>query len=802
MALTERAAARESVPPGVLAGVFLVALAVLSYEVALTRAFSVLLRYHFVFLAISLAICGLGIGGLLDFLAVRRSKTSGDPRPALSLLAGATSVAFVVSIYLLFSTPLSAWLTSLTVVGAICILPFIAAGAFMSHAFAAYSAQCGRLYFYDLTGAALGSCAVIIALQFLGATNVPLLCAILAGVAAAAVAPSWSLRAGGVLLAGLMAAGLACNLNARILDLPRLGPTSDPSAKPLFQELGDPSLKAKIVYTEWNAFARTDVVAYARPNGEYEPTDDLYIWTDGEVPTNMIHFDGDLSKIARRCERFIGFFPFRTARPRRVMLIGPGAGLDVHLALAVGAEQIDGAELNPSMLNIVRRFRDFAGPVYEYANVDVRVAEGRSHVRRSSEHYDLIYMALTKTATTAASSLALVESYVHTVEGFRDYLAHLSDEGQVVVVCQNPFVLTRMFLTGLEALRAEGLTMQEALGHLTAMSVPPESYARGPYRQMVMVHRRPLSEVRSAELAKQAIALGFVPVFFPGAYEPEPFNWLRDEGMGLDDFVRRFDRWWPAVEVNVAPCTDDRPFIVDFTWGIPARFRNFALAVAALVVIFSAVTVRQLARARPGDAAATGPLTGAVVYFALLGAGFMLVEVCLAQKLILYLGYPALTLSVILFSLLVGSGAGSLFSQRWSRQGMLRSAALAALLVSLAVVALVLLLPAVLSATLVWPIQARSAMTMLILVPLGFAMGMPFPTGLREVGSWDRSFVPWAWGVNGVTSVLGSVLAMLVAKLWGFQTVLLGGAAIYALVFALTAAAHARRRLLPSRQQF
>ncbi len=758
MALTERAAVRESVPAGVLAGVFLVSLAVLSYEVALTRAFSVLLRYHFVFLAISLATCGLGIGGLLDFMAVRRSEASRDPRRTLSLLAGAASLAFVLSIYLLFSTPLSAWLTSLTVVGAICILPFVAAGAFMSHAFAAYSAQGGRLYFYDLTGAALGSCAVIIALQFLGATNVPLLCAVLAALAAAAVAPGWSLGAGGVLLAALMAAGLVYNLNARLIDLPRLGPTPDPSAKPLFQELGNPSLKAKIVYTEWNAFARTDVVAYARPNGEYDPADDLYIWTDGEVPTNMIHFDGDLAETAGRCERFLGFFPFRTARPRRVMLIGPGGGLDVHLALAVGAEQIDGA-----------------------------------YVRRSSQRYDLIYMALTKTATTAASSLALVESYVHTVEGFRDYLAHLSDDGQVVVVCQNPFVLTRLFLTGLQALRAEGLTTQEALGHLTAMSLPQERYAEGPYRQMVMVHRRPLSQVRSAELAKQAIALGFVPVFFPGAYEPEPFKWLRDEGVGVDEFARRFDRWWRPIEVNVTPCTDDRPFVIDFTWGIPARFRNFALGVAALVVVFSAVTVWQLSRAQADARATTASLTGAVLYFMLLGAGYMLVEVCLTQKLILYLGYPALTLSVILFSLLVGSGAGSLFSQRWLRRGMLRSAALAALIVSLGVVALVLVLPAVLSATLAWPIQARSAMTMLILAPLGFAMGMPFPTGLREVGSWDRSFVPWAWGVNGVTSVLGSVLAMLLAKLYGFQTVLLGGAAVYAIAFALAAAAHARR---------
>jgi hypothetical protein len=799
----------RGVPVGVLAGVFLMALAVLTYEVALTRAFSVLLRYHFVFLAVSLATCGLGIGGLLDFLVLRKSLRPGEPGIAPSLLAAAAAIAFVGSISLLFSTSLSAWLTSLAVVGGICILPFIAAGAFMSHLFAAYSAQGGRLYFYDLTGAALGSCVVIIALQLTGATNVPLLCGMLAALAGAAVARAWAPRAAGVALAGLMAGGLAYNLRARVIDLPTVPPGADPSAKPLFRELGDPRIKAKIVHTEWNAFARTDVVAYARANGEYAPSDDLFIYTDGEVPTNMIHFDGDLSEVASRYGRFIGFFPFRTGRPRSVLLIGPGGGIDVLLALAVGAEKIEGAELNPSMLPIVRRFRDFAGPVYDYANVDVRVEEGRSYVRRSDGQYDLIYMALTKTATTAASSLALVESYVHTVEGFRDYLAHLSDKGQVAMVCQHSLVLMRLFLTGLAALRAEGMSTENALQHLAAVSVPRASYAEGPYRHMLIVHRRPLSKVRAHLLAKEAIGLGLVPAFVPGAYEPEPFDWLREQGMGLDEFARRFDGWWRGAEVNVGPCTDDRPFVIDLTWGIAPRFRNFALAIVGAVVVFSGVTVWQLGRSRPITATGPGPvdsgsagvgvLTGAVVYFALLGAGYMLVEVCLAQKLILYLGYPALTLSVILFSLLVGSGLGSLFSQRWPGTTMLRSAALAALVVCVGVVALLATLPAMLSGTLGWAIQARCLTAAAILAPLGFAMGMPFPTGLREVGGWEAGIVPWAWGVNGVTSVLGSVLAMLAAKLYGFQTVLLGGAAVYAAIFALASAAYAHRHYMPGR---
>ncbi len=789
--LSEAADTRQRrVPAGILAGVFLIALAGLIFEVALTRAFSVLLRYHFVFLAISMATCGIGVGGLVDFLWLRRRTTADST--ILSLLAAAASVTYAAAVALLFSDPMAAHLTSLAVVGGICIVPFIFAGAFLSHAFAIWSHQGGRMYFFDLTGAALGSCAVIIALQLLGATGVPFLCAALAAVAAIVVTEHVSLRALGGVLAVAALVGVGISATRPLIDLPRVPPEAGDAVKPLFSvELSDPT-KAKIVYTDWNAFARTDVVANAREDGHYEPTDDLYVYTDGEVPTNLSYFTGDLADAADRYRGFIGFFPFLTGDPDRVLLIGPGAGLDVLLALIAGASEIDGAELNPSMAPIVRRYRDFAGPLYDYANVNIAVAEGRSYVRRSEKQYDLIYMALTKSATTASSSLALVESYIHTVEGFEDYLSHLTETGQVAIVCQDLLVQARLVLTGIEALQREGLSYEEALQHVAMISVPGRFYFMGPYRHLVVISRSPIPPDQSSYLARQAIALRLEPVFLPGAYEVPPYGWLRSAG-SVERFAEQYDQWWLGGEVNVAPAVDDRPFVIDFHPGIPPQMSAFVWVIGLIVLAFSIGTIAWLSRMGAGG---VGTLTGAVIYFALLGAGYMLVEVCLAQKLILYLGYPALTLSVILFSLLVGSGAGSLYSQSWPESTMLRRAALAALTVAGAVNVLLLVLPPLLDATLGWSIGLRAAITMLLLMPLGFAMGIPFPTGLREVGRWKGDIVPWAWGVNGVVSVLGSVTAMLGGKLWGFQTVLLGGAAVYAIAFAILAVAHARPRLL------
>ena len=210
-----------AVPAGVLAGVFLIALSTLAFEIALTRAFSVLLRYRFVFLAIALATCGLGVGGLVDFLWLRGRSAARDTT-ALSLLAAGAALTYAGSIALLFSPPMAVHLTSLIVVGGVCIVPFIFAGAFLSHAFAAWSYAGGRMYFYDLTGAALGSCLVIIALQLLGATGVPFVCALLAAAASAAVAPNARLRLPGITLGILAAVAVGLSARAPLIGLPAI----------------------------------------------------------------------------------------------------------------------------------------------------------------------------------------------------------------------------------------------------------------------------------------------------------------------------------------------------------------------------------------------------------------------------------------------------------------------------------------------------------------------------------------------------------------------------------------------------
>jgi len=269
---------RSRPPVGLLVAIFAITLSVLALEIALTRAFSVLLRYHFVFLTISLAMCGLGLGGLIEFIIRHRRSHNSPSLHILVVAAGGVAVCAPLSVVLLFSTALAAHLTSVGVITAVCLPMFVFAGIFLSHAFAHYAAWSGQLYFASLL--------VIVFLQLTGGINTAIICGVLAAGAAIVVAylsrQQIALLAAGV-LTSLLVAGLAGNLAFRWIDLPRLPPGAGPNTKPLYRELGNPSIKAQIVYSEWNAFARTDVVAYARPDGRYYQGDDLLIYTDGEV---------------------------------------------------------------------------------------------------------------------------------------------------------------------------------------------------------------------------------------------------------------------------------------------------------------------------------------------------------------------------------------------------------------------------------------------------------------------------------------------------------------------------------------
>jgi hypothetical protein len=826
----------------------LLSAAILGFEVALTRLFSVLLRYHFAFLVISVALCGMGLGGFAAQWGKRRGWKLALPTIAL-LFAGTmvVSVALMLRVVFAFS-PDAYWMAAVLV-----LIPFLLAGLFLAEAFDRYPAHSGRIYAWDLAGAALAAAGIVLLLAFAGAINACLLVAALAALAAIFaeepsaqsqdVAEKSTETASGQTTSKAHGAGFASvfaplvfmalaviNHQFRILDIPAVPPKLDAQGasladrgvtQPLFTELADPRYTTRIIDTKWNAFARTDVVAET-------PNPDTYlVYTNGNVPTNMMKWDGKASSLPYLCSQFpltdwvfanaplgkqMGSTQVETPQGA-VLSIGPGGGLDALMALRWGAERFDGAEINPSIVGLMHEYRDFNGGIYEKPNINVVTADGRAAVQdavRDGRRYALLFSALTKTAT-AGQGMALLESFIYTQDAFSDYWDALDTNGQLAIVTDQPPLLARLFATSLAMLEARGIDPKTACRHivLAADSRP------GPYRYAFVLSKTPFTTQQTFQQSDSTSGRGIEALWIPErAASPGagPYPEVAAGRMNLAQFID----WWRTspelpTPLDISPCPDNRPFVLDLNTTQSPIFGQLAAFALILALALAALswTDASTAPIRGGSPRAEAVDTDVVdettfthsvsntdgisarnrwlftLYFTCLGVGFMMVEIPLAQKLILPLGYPTLALTTILFSILLGGGAGSWFSQRFEgtrlRMWAVSAAIGVVLLTSLAAFSLARIDDALLGL----PIATRCIVAGIALLPFGFLLGTPFPSGMRLFAERYPHHVPLLWGLNGVASVVGSLAAALGAKMLGFDTVLLIGASIYALAAAL-----------------
>jgi hypothetical protein len=429
--------------------------------------------------------------------------------------------------------------------------------------------------------------------------------------------------------------------------------------------------------------------------------------------------------------------------------------------------------------------------------VRVVTAEGRAYVREAElagKRYALIYSALTKTAT-AGQGMALLESYIYTQNAYRDYWNALDKNGQLIQVCDQAFLLARLFATAVAMLQEQGMSAEEAGKHIVLAT----DQQPGPYRFALVVQKTPFTSQQTFAMSNAGLERGLVMLWLPGREaisDLGPFPALAGGQMSLPQFVN----WWrtsPQLPqpIDVSPCDDNRPFVLDPNVGQLAVMWQLA-AVAALLALGLAVFGWRTSHSSDTRSHESEDDTSThrvlvkdrsllsrvlpLLYFSLLGVGFMLVEIPLAQKIILPLGYPTLALTTILFSILLGGGIGAWFSQRVQNAAALRRyAALCALGVALVTIGGTLILNQVSDSLLALPLTTRCLAVGAALLPLGFLMGTPFPAGMRLISQHEASNIPLIWGLNGVASVVGSLCAAMFAKAWGFNAVLFIGAATY-----------------------
>jgi spermidine synthase len=762
--------------------VALTTLATLLLELSLTRIFSVVFYYHMAFLAISIAMFGMGIGGVLSYVV------AGWKAPLmvrLGRLSAFNSFAVLAAIWVVLSRGNSLGWWDYALVYFTTAVPFCISGIIVSLAISETIERVNRVYFFDLAGAAGGCLLLLPLLDLFGGPGTVIAAAIFFAVAAAiwhSMASSVAGRAGSVALALALVALLTYNMRHHLIDVRHAkGQTI-----------------ANEIFQKWNSFSRIGITHSQDPNEEHP---DLIV-IDADASTGVANFDFSRLTPHQRHDLLEQgpALPYAVRPGAKAMIIGPGGGWDVARALASGSRDITGVEINPIIAETIMqdRFPELSKGLYTRPEVHIHVEDGRSFVRRSTDKYQVIQATLVDTwASTAAGAFALSENNLYTTDAFRDYLLHLTDDGLIA--------FTRWgFEPPRESLRLVSLAM-EAL-HQIGEDHPEEHIIVGRggsvqgwgAQDTALISRKPFSAADIGRARALFDASGMRAVYLPGAEIHNEFY----------DLLHAADpaQYQRNYTFDISPVSDNRPFFFytvqprdlwDFVKhanhesadykinrAVPLLFGLMGISLVATALIMIAPPLL-LGTRLPRHSGVRAFL----LYFLFIGIGYILIEVGLIQKFVLFLGHPTQALTVVIFSMLISSGIGSAAARRLIGQ---EEGRLIKVLGCVAILAAVLALVAsgLLGALVGLPQSLKQLLTVVLIFPLGFAMGMPFPTALRRLEEWHAPSVRWAWSLNAASSVLGSVGALVSAIYLGLVQTLIIGGLFYLAALAVVARVH------------
>ncbi|MBX3025595.1 hypothetical protein KF840_11880 [bacterium] len=781
------------------AAIFVLSLTVLALEITVARVLSVALLSHYAFVAVSLAMFGIGLGALAVYLAPGLFRAERLDRHLVVTLwtFGCTAALAMLAFLHIHVVQEISWagFATLGLAYTVLAVPFFCGGLGISLLMTHGAARIGPLYAADLLGASAGSLAVVLGLQLLPA---PLL-ALAVAVVAVATALLYAARIG----AGRVAPALAALLVAALAGL---AASSDAFTMRYVKSWAS-------VYSDyevWNAFSRISAFDYANdagqplglskaPPGGFPPS--LMIDIDGTAWTPMMRYDGDPASIQFLRDSVL-YLAHHIKPDADVLVIGTGGGRDLLAARAFGQRSILGLELNPLMRHVVdERYGDYSGRPYSRIGATVVEDEARSRLAKVDQRFDVIQLSLIDTfSLNAAGGVVFSENYLYTVEAFREYFRHLTPDGVLTVsryfAPKYPLEMLRLLAMAREAWAAEGVT--DFAAHVVVLSQSINA--------TMLVKRSPFTLAELAAIEALAQRNGFTVRYMPEDDQSHPD--LRQVVTTSD--LPTFLAFYPFI---LDPPTDDRPFFFHFLRGplaeIPgpqedpfqilrqwndAQFLMYLLigVVSTLAAVFFLGPLLLLARGavRGAPVARVAPL---LLYFACLGYGFMMLEIPLMQRFILFLGYPVYALAVILFALLLFSGLGSLAS------GRLGSDRLPTVLVAIIAVGALYVwgVPRVVEPLMGLGIVAKIALTVLFLAPLGLVLGMAYPLGIGRLTAVSDGLVAWAWGLNAALSVVASVLATYIGSRFGFGAAMATGVLAYAVGLACILASARRPAASP-----
>jgi len=771
--------------------VFFTSFSILSYQIIFTRIFAWAQWHNFSPLIITMALLGFGASG--SVVSVIQKKI--ENRYSLFFFAGLIlfpvflTLGFIISTRLVFN-PYEMTFSLGQIISMFLYFFFMGVSFFMGAviiclAFLKYSVS--KIYFYNLLGSGAGALAVVAASFLWHPFHVMMGIILIAMVPALGMAFHDSVKY--VLTAGTVTA-IIISTFFMLFSFPEFKKVSQYKAISGALNLPD----AQIVHEAYSPLAVVQVVqakglrttAGLSLISPFPVPVQKAIFFNGSSMSPITPFKGNKNDI-RYLQHLAPYLPFHVidkTKRNRVLIIGSGGGESILKSILSQFKHIDALEVDSNVISLMKnQFGPYSGHIYTRGNVTIHNREARSFIKQTPKKYDLIELAMIDAYNTAASGVyALNETYLYTIESIKDYIGHLNDSGLLAV---SRWVVTpardnlKIFNMVVEALRQMG--MDDIQNHLIAI--------RSLQTLTLLVSKSPITGEmidKTKMFAKERL---FDLVYYPGITENQVNQFIQlktpvyhgalQKLLSKDskDFIEAYD-------FDIRAATDNRPYFYNFfkpaviryikTYGpsqIPVTEWGYLILLIILLPVLGISFVFIVLPLLITGSKATRMKKTVFIYFSLIAAGYFFIEMPMIQKMVLFLGHPSYSLSVIIAGLLIFSGIGSLFSTRLFPES--KRILYSSLCIILVTGFYLIFMDPLFSFFISFSLGAKVVLTLMMIAPLGFFMGIPFPCALNFLKREDEFSLAWAWGINGFFSVISILLATVLAIIFGFKAVMM-----------------------------
>jgi hypothetical protein len=778
-----------------LLGVFFTALSTLALEILDTRLLSVLTWYHISFFAISMAMFGMTVGAVHVYLGGDRFTGDNARRELVRYgrwYAIAIAVAHVVSLCIPIHVTISlSFVMSMLLQSVVLAAPFFLSGVIIAIALTRIPGRIGRIYGTDLVGAALGALVVIPLLAWSNISSAALAVAGIAALGSAAFDHFTGLRPArhGVLLCLVML--LLAFANDKTMYGLRVTFAKGELQETKHLEFEGWNIHSQVVATKPG---RDEAFYWAAGKLASMAKDQRISWLkiDGAAGTAMTQWSGDVKDLDW-VSHDVSALAYHLRKGGDVGIIGVGGGRDVLTAIWAGSRSVTGIELNQLLLDLLR------GKMRKFANIagkpGVRLVhdEARSWLTRHPRQFDVLQMSLIDTwASTGAGAFTLSENGLYTIEGWRVFLRSVGPNGI--------YSVSRWYdpNRASETSRLVALATASLLDHGVKRPVDHLALVARGRVATLLTSPSPLAAPDLEAIEAVAEAEDFDILLLPGRTPGDPLLGAIVSSPSLDALLETV----ADQPLDFTPPTDRRPYFFNlvkpsrlladfahFTGGAIATGNLMATVVlivlCGITLLLATLTIRLPLerRGRPSMPASTFPI--AVAYFGCLGAGYMMVQIPLMQRFSVYLGHPTWSIAIVLFSMILATGLGSMASDRIPRDSLPVAVLAVPLGIAGALVGAIALLGPATEATIAYGLAVRCAVVATFTMPVAFLLGFCFPLGMRLVEQLSDEAMPWMWGINGALGVFASVIVVAVSIWAGIDVSLMVAAGLYAIVSLL-----------------